>query len=63
VVDPDRAAARAAARPARSHRRLAVETAQRQTPADRRGAIMAALLDPLVDSIDTAAGLFGGPAP
>jgi hypothetical protein len=43
----------------RGHRRLVVETAQRQSPADRRGAITAALLDPLVDSIGTAAGLSG----
>jgi hypothetical protein len=43
----------------RGHRRLAVEKAQRQSPADRRGAITPALLDPLVDSIGTAAGLSG----
>lgn len=44
----------------RAHRRLSVGTAQGQTPADRRGAIMAALLDPLVDGIDTAADLLSG---
>ncbi|HEX9064329.1 MAG TPA: FUSC family protein [Streptosporangiaceae bacterium] len=43
-----------------AHRRLTVATATGRTPADRRGAILAALLDPLVDSIDTAADLLGG---
>lgn len=42
-----------------AHRRLTVATATGLTPADRRGAILAALLDPLVDSIDTAADLLG----
>jgi uncharacterized membrane protein YccC len=40
-----------------AHRRLTIATAAGQTPADRRGAILAALLDPLVDAIDTAADL------
>jgi len=44
----------------RAHRRLSVGTAQGQALADRRGAIMAALLDPLVDGIDTAADLLSG---
>lgn len=43
-----------------AHRRLTVATGTGLTPADRRGAILAALLDPLVDSIDTAADLLGG---
>jgi uncharacterized membrane protein YccC len=42
-----------------SHRRLTVATATGTTQTDRRGAILAALLDPLVDSIDTAAELLG----
>lgn len=42
-----------------THRRLTIATAAGLTPADRRGAILAALLDPLVDSIDTAADLLG----
>ena len=42
-----------------AHRRLTVATARGLTPADRRGAILAALLDPLVDSIDAAADLIG----
>jgi uncharacterized membrane protein YccC len=40
-----------------SQLRLAARFAECLTPEDRRGAILAALLDPLVDSIDTAAGL------
>jgi uncharacterized membrane protein YccC len=40
-----------------SQRKLAADSAASLTPADRRGAILAALLDPLVDSIDTAADL------
>ena len=46
----------------RAHRRLTVDTAQGQALADRRGAIMAALLDPLVDGINTAADLLTGSA-
>ena len=46
----------------RAHRRLTVDTAQGQALADRRGAIMVALLDPLVDAIDTAADLLSGSA-
>jgi monomeric isocitrate dehydrogenase len=42
-----------------SQHRLAVATAAGQTAADRRGAILAALLDQIVDSIDTAADLLG----
>ena len=42
-----------------AHRRLTVATASGLAPADRRGAILAALLDPLVDSINTAADLLG----
>jgi uncharacterized membrane protein YccC/glyoxylase-like metal-dependent hydrolase (beta-lactamase superfamily II) len=38
-----------------SQRELTAQTAARATQADRRGAILAALLDPLIDSIDTAA--------
>lgn len=40
-----------------SQRHLAAESAACTTQAERRGAILAALLDPLVDSIDTAADL------
>lgn len=40
-----------------AHRQLAAATSSGLTPADRRGAILTALLDPLVDSIDTAADL------
>jgi hypothetical protein len=42
---------------------LVEKNTQAQAPADRRGAIMAALLGPRADSIGTAAGLLGGPAP
>jgi uncharacterized membrane protein YccC len=42
-----------------SQLRLAAESAECLSPEDRRGAILAALLDPLVDSIDTAADLLG----
>jgi hypothetical protein len=42
--------------------KLAAESAECLTPAERRGAILAALLDPLVDSIDTAASLLGSRA-
>jgi hypothetical protein len=42
---------------------LVEKNAQPQAPADRRGAVMAALLGPRVDSIGTAAGLLGGSAP
>ncbi|MGI9006479.1 MAG: FUSC family protein, partial [Streptosporangiaceae bacterium] len=45
-----------------AHRRLTLATASGLAPADRRGAILAALLDPLVDSIDSAADLLGGTA-
>jgi uncharacterized membrane protein YccC/glyoxylase-like metal-dependent hydrolase (beta-lactamase superfamily II) len=38
-----------------SQRELAAQTATGTTQADRRGAILAALLDPLIDSINTAA--------
>jgi uncharacterized membrane protein YccC/glyoxylase-like metal-dependent hydrolase (beta-lactamase superfamily II) len=38
-----------------SQRELAAQSASRATQADRRGAILAALLDPLIDSIDSAA--------
>ncbi len=44
-----------------SQRHLAAQTAAGLTPADRRGAILAALLDPLVDSIDTAANVLATP--
>jgi hypothetical protein len=40
---------------------LVQKNTQRQTPADRCAAIMAALLDPLVDSIDTAADRSAAP--
>jgi uncharacterized membrane protein YccC len=40
-----------------AQRRLATLSAECLTPQDRRGAILAALLDPLVDSIDSAADL------
>ena len=40
-----------------SQLKLAAASAQCLTPTDRRGAILAALLDPLVDSVDTAASL------
>jgi len=40
-----------------SQLQLATTTAECLTPEDRRGAILAALLDPLVDSIDTAVSL------
>jgi uncharacterized membrane protein YccC len=43
----------------RSQRELAARTAECLTPADRRGAMLAALLDPVVDSIDTAADVLG----
>lgn len=43
-----------------SQRRLAAASAGRQTLEQRRGAILAALLDPLVDSIDTAASVLRG---
>jgi uncharacterized membrane protein YccC len=46
-----------------AHRRLTAATASGLTPADRRGAILAALLDPLVDSIDSAADLLGAQDP
>jgi uncharacterized membrane protein YccC len=47
-----------------SQRKLAADSAASLTPADRRGAILAALLDPLVDSIDTAADLLAtNPSP
>jgi hypothetical protein len=42
-----------------SQHRLAATSASEQTPAGRRGAILAALLDPLVDGIDSAADLLG----
>jgi uncharacterized membrane protein YccC len=40
-----------------SQRQLAAEAAAGTTPTQRRGAILAALLDPLVNSIDTASDL------
>lgn len=46
-----------------SQRKLTAQTAAYLTPQDRRGAILAALLDPLVDSIDTAADVLASDAP
>ena len=46
-----------------AHRRLTAATTSGMTPADQRGAILAAMLDPLVDSIDTAAELLGAAEP
>ncbi len=45
-----------------SQRQLVALTTARLTQQDRRGAILAALLDPLVDSIDTAADVLTGQA-
>jgi uncharacterized membrane protein YccC len=43
----------------RSQQQLTAATQPGLTPADRRGAILAALLDPVVDSINSAADLLG----
>lgn len=45
----------------RTQRELAADAAHGKTPVQRRTAILAALLDPLVDAIDTAADLLARP--